>query len=239
MSLTAAVDRLLAHDEVLVGVDFDGTLAPIVDHPDDARPDPEALALIRELAAKPGFDVAIVSGRSLDDLRARLGEIPGATFVGEHGNDVEGVAVEPSQELGAARELVDELHGRFPEAVVEKKQRSVTFHTRNLARGDAEEAGQAIRHWIADQGDIELLEGKEVFELTTATRSKGDAIKELAGRRPVIYLGDDTTDETVFELLGGDDVGVKVGDGPTSASHRVQDIAGVVTILSQIVLASR
>lgn len=239
MSLTAAVDRLLAHDEVLVGVDFDGTLAPIVDHPDDARPDPEALALIRELAAKPGFDVAIVSGRSLDDLRARLGEIPGATFVGEHGNDVEGVAVEPSQELGAARELVDELHGRFPEAVVEKKQRSVTFHTRNLARGDAREAGQAIRHWIADQGDIELLEGKEVFELTTATRSKGDAIKELAGRRPVIYLGDDTTDETVFELLGRDDVGVKVGDGPTSASHRVQDIAGVVTILSQIVLASR
>jgi trehalose-phosphatase len=238
LSLTSAIENLLAHAEILVGLDFDGTLAPIVSHPDLAEPDPDALRLVREIARIPRFQVAIVSGRSLHDLRSRLGEVEGATLVGEHGNDVEGEQVKPTPELKAARDLVDFLQERFPDAVVEKKQRSVTFHTRKLDRGDANDAAIAIRQWIRDQDDITLLEGKEVFELTTATADKGDAIRSLARDRPVIYIGDDTTDETVFERLGPDDVGVKVGDGATAASHRVEDIAGVVTILSQIALAS-
>ena len=238
MSLTAAIERLLTHDEVLVGVDFDGTLAPIVSHPDLAEPDPEALRLLREIARVPRFQVAIVSGRSLADLRSHLGDIEGATLVGEHGNDVEGAEVKPSPELESARSLVDSLQERFPDAVVEKKQRSVTFHTRKLDRDEAHDAAAAIRQWIEDNEDIALLEGKEVFELTTATADKGDAIRALARDRPVIYIGDDTTDETVFQRLGADDVGVKVGEGATGATHRVEDIAGVVAILSQIALAS-
>jgi trehalose 6-phosphate phosphatase len=238
LNLTAAIERLLAHDEVLVGVDFDGTLAPIVEHPDLAEPDPDALRLVREIARIPRFQVAIVSGRSLADLRSHLGEIEGATLVGEHGNDVEGAEVKPSPELEAARDLVDSLQKRFPDAVVEKKQRSVTFHTRKLDRDEAKDAAAAIRQWIQNKEDIALLEGKEVFELTTATGDKGDAIRDLAGERPLIYIGDDTTDETVFQRLGPNDVGVKVGEGPTAASHRTEDIAGVVTILSQIALAS-
>lgn len=239
MSLAEAIEDLVAHDEVLVGLDFDGTLAPIVEHPDLAEPDPEAIRLVREIARIPGFQVAIVSGRSLFDLRSRLGEIEGAIFVGEHGNDVEGVEVEPSQALVEAGELVDSLLERFPDAVVEKKRRSVTFHTRRLEREDGHEAAAVLRNWVAEKPDVKLLEGKEVFELTTATGDKGDAIRLLARGRPVIYIGDDTTDETVFETLGPDDLGVKVGEGPTAASHRVEDIAGVVTVLGQIALASR
>jgi trehalose-phosphatase len=238
LSLVEAIEDLVAHDEILVGLDFDGTLAPIVEHPDLAEPDPEALRLVREIARVPGFQVAIVSGRSLSDLRSRVGAIESATFVGEHGNDVEGVEVEPSQVLEEAGELVDSLLERFPEAVVEKKRRSVTFHTRRLDREKGREAAAVIRNWVADKPDVTLLEGKEVFELTTATGDKGDAIRLLARGRPVIYIGDDTTDEAVFEKLGPDDIGVKVGEGQTRASHRTEDITGVVTILSQIALAS-
>lgn len=239
MSLAEAVERLVSHDEVLVGVDFDGTLAPIVSHPDLAVPDPDALELLREIAGSAYFEVAVVSGRTLADLRQRVGELPGATFVGEHGNDIDDSTVEPSRELVEARDLVDTLRQRFPDGLVEKKQRSVTFHTRNLGPEDREEAGNAIRTWIRGKEGISLIEGKEVFELTTATADKGDAIRALARGRPLIYIGDDTTDETVFETLGPDDLGVKVGEGPTAASHRVEDIAGVVTVLGQIALASR
>lgn len=229
----------MAHERVLLGVDFDGTLAPIAEHPDLAVPDPRALELLRRIAEHPVVRVAIVSGRGLADLKTRLGDIPGAIFVGEHGNDVEGEQVEPGPTLVEARALVDSLKTRFPKATVEKKQHSVTFHTRSLAPGDAEVAGRDIREWMRGREDIDLLEGKEVYELTTATGNKGDAIKELAGDSPVIYLGDDTTDETVFEVLGPGDVGIKVGDGPTAAPHSVEDIDGVVTILDQILLASR
>lgn len=229
----------MAHERVLLGVDFDGTLAPIVEHPDLAVPDPRALALLGRIAERPAVQVAIVSGRGLSDLKKRLGDVPGAIFVGEHGNDVEGERIEPSPALIEARSLVESLKTRFPEATVEKKQHSVTFHTRSLGRAEAEAAHRDIREWMSGREDIELLEGKEVYELTTATGNKGDVIRELAGDSPIIYLGDDTTDETVFEVLAPDDVGIKVGDGPTAASHRVEDIDGVVTILDQILLASR
>ena len=238
MSLAEAVDRLMNNAQVLVGVDFDGTLAPIVDRPDLAVPDERALDLLRRLAGEPGVAVAIVSGRGLDDLRERVGDIHGVTFIGEHGNDIEGDPVEPSPELIEAEALVGSLHERYPAATVEKKQRSVTFHTRALGPGDTATVRDDIHQWIRGREGIDLIEGKEVFELTTATRSKGDAIRELAGDAPVIYIGDDTTDETVFEALGPGDIGVKVGDGPTAATHRVEDIGGVVAILEQIVLAS-
>ena len=54
----------------------------------------------------------------------------------------------------------------------------------------------------------------------------------------MIYIGDDTTDETVFDVLGPDDVGVKVGPGPTAAAYRVDDVSGVVEVLRALALAS-
>jgi trehalose 6-phosphate phosphatase len=233
-----AISRLVDGGSFLLGVDFDGTLAPLVKHPDLAVPDPRGVELLSAIAtASADIDVAIVSGRALDDLRRRLGDIPGAVYVGEHGSDV-GEDVEQSDALRAAKDFVEGLARGMPQATVEHKRRSVTFHTRNLSETEAETAGKAIRDWSREHDDLTLLEGKAVFEFTTATRTKGDAIKELAAGRPILYIGDDTTDETVFESLGRHDVGVKVGPGPTAASHRVEDVDGVVRILEEIALAS-
>ena len=220
-----------------MGVDFDGTLAPLVKHPDLAVPDRRGVELLTTIASlSDDIEVAIVSGRSLTDLRRRLGKIPGAVYIGEHGNDI-GDESPRGDELQEAESFVAGLARDMPAASVEHKRQSVTFHTRNLSEAEAESAAAAIREWCEDKTGITLLEGKAVFELTTATRTKGDAIRDLAAGRPIIYIGDDTPDETVFEVLGRDDVGVKVGSGPTSASHRVEDVAGVVGILEEIALA--
>lgn len=227
----------MAMGRVLVAVDFDGTIAPLVDHPDDAVPDPEAVEYLRRLARSERAVVAVVSGRSLADLQRRLGEVPGATLVGEHGNDTgEDVAI--GETIEHANRFIDALRaGR--EIVVERKQRSVTFHTRTLDPAAKRNAVSALRTWAAEHPDVTLLEGKEVVELSVADRTKGDAVVELGADVDVIvYLGDDTTDESVFAVLGADDVGVKVGAGPTGARYRVDDVSGVVDVLRALALAS-
>lgn len=237
LTLAAAIDRLMSRDRVLLGIDFDGTLAPIVDHPDEAVPDQRALAVLKDLAKQPELDVAVVSGRALDNLRLRLGDVPGAILIGEHGNDIGGRSSEDPL-IDEAAAMINVLADRVG-ATVERKGRSVTFHYRNMAEEEAVRSLRQIREWAEAHDDVKILEGKKVIEVSTGTRNKGDAIRELAGSSNVIYIGDDTTDETVFEVLGPDDIGVKVGDGPSASTHRVEDIDGVVRILTQIALASR
>jgi trehalose 6-phosphate phosphatase len=236
LSLTEALDRVMSRGRVLIGIDFDGTLAPLVEHPDDAVPDPRALELLKGLATRTDLDVAVVSGRALDDLRLRLGDVPGATLIGEHGNDV-GESSSEDSSIAEAAAMIDEIAEGLG-ATVERKQRSVTFHYRNLSEEVAERSLRRIRDWAQRHDEVNILEGKQVIELSTATRNKGHAIRDLAGTASVIYIGDDTTDETVFETLGPDDIGVKVGEGQSAATYRVEDIDGVVRILKRIALAS-
>lgn len=238
MTLEHEVDVVMAHDRVLVGTDFDGVLAPIVETPDLAVPDPRAVALLTELAGREGVRVAVVSGRHRADLALRLGEIPGAVLVGEHGNDV-GQEAAASPVLAEARALMRELRESMPAATVEDKPRSVTFHTRRLDRPQAHAARRALETWVDQHPGISLLEGKEVFELTVATRTKGDAIDEL-GRDcdATVFFGDDVTDESVFGKLTSRDLGIKVGPGETAARYRVDDVDGVVAVLGLMAAAA-
>lgn len=238
MNAIQAVLDLSSRAELLIGLDFDGTLAPLVEHPDDAVPDPVGMAHVRQLAETDGMRVAILSGRSLADLRARLGgEIPGVILIGEHGNDVGGLA--PKDEIvEAAARFVDVLIGDR-DLVTERKALSVTLHTRALDSADTAEAVARVRDWAAEHPEVSLLEGKEVLELTVATGTKGDAIRSLVDEgEAIVYVGDDQTDETVFAILGPDDVGIKVGPGSTAARFRVKNVAEVVELLEALVLAS-
>jgi trehalose 6-phosphate phosphatase len=237
LNLEAAVERLMRLPRVVVGVDFDGTLAPIVSSPDLATPHPGAMNSLRLLAAASHVTVALVSGRARADLQARLGDLPGAVLIGEHGNDYG--RDEPADEVIAdARAMLREVADGSPQVTIETKTRSVAFHYRNLGDADAAPFLDRIRDWAADH-EVIVLEGKKVIELSTATRDKGDAIQELADGAPVVYFGDDITDESVFEKMRPDDIGVKVGPGPTAAGFRVEDVDGVARILNKMALASR
>lgn len=238
MSLEEAIVDLMSRSRVLIASDFDGVLAPLAETPASTVPDLRALELLGELADTEGVEVAVISGRAHHDLAALIGELPGVTLVGEHGNDY-GLKVDDRPELREARSFVGSLHDELPAAIVEQKAASVTFHTRPLERVDADSARRAIEKWVGGRAGITLLEGKEVLELTVATRTKGDAIEDLArDTGGVVYLGDDVTDESVFELLGPGDVGIKVGPGETAAKYRVADVGEVVGVLQLIASAS-
>ncbi|RDH78615.1 trehalose-phosphatase [Mycolicibacterium moriokaense] len=242
-NLQRALDGLAAVPRLLVACDFDGTLAPIVNDPADARPLPTAAEALVDLAALPATDVALISGRALRVLR-QLSAMPTEVhLVGSHGAEFDSGFAHRIDESLLARithELNDIASGR-PGVTVETKPASVAMHVRNASPDDGDAALHAARS-AARAWDAELTEGKAVLEFAVISTDKGEAIDILRERHDasaVAYLGDDVTDEKAFRRLRGSDVGVKVGDGETLAGYRVGSPEDVADVLDYLLRARR
>jgi trehalose 6-phosphate phosphatase len=257
------LDVLLAH----VGdarrwtwvLDFDGTLAPIVDHPDAARPAPGAAEAVAALAEV--CEVALLSGRSLDDLVERLGGIPPRVLlIGGHGSEAR--APDGSRialtDLEVAAEVLGELADRLDREVdpadgwmIERKSTSVAVHHRRVADELVAAQLPAVRSRLEAATDtgpgFVLLEGKAVLELKIRGVDKGRALRWIArvsadraenllGSPEIVplVLGDDVTDEDAFaaaDALGGDGVLISETPAATVARFRLREPARVVTLL--------
>jgi len=242
-ALASDLARFAALPTVLVAVDFDGTLSPLVTEPMAARAMPGSLDVLRELAALPDTVVAIVSGRALDTLRTLSGAGDPLLLVGSHGVETsyaDAPTVMDDDELARYRALEAELASlldQHPGARIERKPHSLVLHTRGMPPAEeaaAVEAGGAV---VAGRDDLVVTPGKGVLEMATRHVGKGTALQELAAARGVdatFYVGDDVTDEHAFEALGPHDVTVKVGAGPTAARHRISDEAAVLELLRRL-----
>ena len=218
-TLRAAIGHIARVPQLLVGCDYDGTLAPLVDDPTTAGPLPEAVAAVRALALLPQTVVAVISGRALRDL-ATLSRLPSEVhLVGSHGSEFDlGFIQRLDPEL---RELQDQLLAEltaiarsYPGVRLEKKPASVAVHVRAAAPESREHALAAVRDGPAAWPGIYVTHGKEVMELSLIATDKGAAVNALrtqASASAVLYLGDDVTDENAFAELHGPDVGIKVG----------------------------
>ncbi len=232
LSEAARVPRLL------VASDFDGTLAPLVNNPADARALPEAAAALGALADLPDTPVALISGRSLQVLTSLTGAPNGVHLIGSHGAEFDtGFTQEIDAVLLATiGESLEDIAAAHPGATVEYKPAGVALHVRNAAPDDAQAALAAART-AARSWRAELTEGKAVLEFAVITTDKGAAIEILRSREnasAVVFFGDDVTDEKAFRRLHGADVGVKVGPGETLAGFRVDtpaDVAGALAML--------
>jgi trehalose 6-phosphate phosphatase len=237
--LVAALERAARVPRLLVALDFDGVLAPIVDVPSAARPLPASAEAVAGLAALPWTTVAMVSGRGLDDLRAVSGFGPPVVLVGSHGgefSDAAGDFLDEDQRARRADLLVEleKLIEGEPGVALERKPAGAAVHVRNAAPDVAERVLAAVRSGPAAAPGVDPTEGKAVIDLAVLEVSKGGAIDVLRSRTgadAVVFAGDDVTDETGFSRLGDGDVGVKVGEGPTVAAHRVADPEAMSRVL--------
>ena len=236
MQIEEALDDLSRANSLLVGLDFDGVLAEIVARPEDAVPVPGALSVLTRLVELDGVRVAAVSGRMRDDLAARLTPPPGVLLIGEHGADAGDQEMPSPAGYATVREALEEVARRYEGAWVEGKKTGLTIHGRAL------EADAALRMAGDAERALEPLvpgrfeRGNRIVDVRLTGSTKGAAV--LALREPgevVVFVGDDTTDETVFAVLGTHDVGVKVGPGETAASFRLPDPAAVVSFLERLV----
>ncbi|WNG87046.1 trehalose-phosphatase [Mycobacterium sp. ITM-2016-00317] len=237
-ALTAAADT----PRLLVTSDFDGTLAPIVNNPADARPLPDAAEGLLQLSELPSTTTALISGRALETLRA-LSSMPASVhLVGSHGAEFAG---------GFAHDIDHDLLGRITERLreiasgrtgvtVETKPASVALHVRNASPADGEAALAAA--WEASpQWNAHVTSGKAVLEFAVVSTDKGEAVDILRAEHDataVVFFGDDVTDEKAFARLRNSDVGVKVGPGETAAAYRVDSPDDVATAL-QFLLSRR
>jgi trehalose 6-phosphate synthase/phosphatase len=245
--LAARVVSLATGREILVASDFDGTLAPIVPRPDDATLREDSRAALAALAGRA--HVAIVSGRELSKLRARVA-LPGIALAGEHGGDL----LLPSGERSAlelskgAREALDAF-GRFADLLlagtggeVERKKLATAAHTRRIEK-DRDRLESVLlargREIGATSGQVEAIPGRRVVELRAQGASKGLGLVRikaaLAPRAFVVALGDDRTDEDLFrEVLRDGGMAVRVGAGETCARQRVEGPEAVARFLEAL-----
>jgi trehalose 6-phosphate phosphatase len=226
-------------DRPLLFLDYDGTLAPIVDDPAAARPHPDVPDLVRSLAS--AYPLYVVTGRDLAALHRLLGVEVDA--IGLHGAERGRLGGPVESGLpDAARDALDERKARVPEVdgvVVEEKGASFAVHYRQaITAGREKEAREALKTWTADLPDtLDAVWGKAVVELRPRGITKGTAVDEIARQHPdrtPLYLGDDTTDEDAFRALHAlhdDAVTVKVGAGETAARYRLDDVEAVVRYL--------
>lgn len=244
--LTGALRELARARRLLVAVDFDGTLAPTVDDPAQARALPEARAAVLQLLALPRTRVALVSGRALDSL-IEVAEAPDETLlVGSHGLELR--LDEPDDALrlddldrdrvAALRAALTGVADDFDEIWLEAKPAGFALHTRLAAEDDARRAHlEALHEAEAAVEGLTVRPGKDVLEFSVRSSSKGEAIEHLrryTGADAVFYAGDDVTDEDAFAVLLADDVGVKSGPGPTAAAYRVAGPAEVAVALQAL-----
>lgn len=233
-------DRLARAARPLLGLDYDGTLAPFHIDRMAAVPAPGAVEALRAIIAHGRTRVVVISGRLVDEVIELLGDL-GVAVVGSHGFERrlpdggrERVSLPPGQEqalVQAARQVERIGHG----ARLERKAASLAFHTRGLegdrARGLEDEvvrlwsgAGLSVRPF---NGGVELHVGAAIDKGTVLAGMLDEHAPDLA-----VYVGDDRTDEDAFRTLarrGG--VGIKVGPGPTAAAARLPDCEGVVRLL--------
>ncbi|HEY0815793.1 MAG TPA: trehalose-phosphatase [Pseudonocardia sp.] len=232
---------LAAAPRLLVALDFDGTLSPIVDVPADARALPEALDAIKGLAALPATTVILVSGRALDSLAAVSGLGPPVRLVGSHGFEPDDGTVplddEQRARLGSLTAEIDALVDGTPGVKVERKPAGMAVHVRGAAPEVGARILDAVRTGPAAAKGIVTTPGKDVLDLAVTDMSKGVALDRLRGDAAVFFAGDDVTDETVFVRLRPGDVGVKVGEGDTAAGHRVADPAALAAVLQELLAA--
>ncbi len=231
------VGLLAATPRLLVATDFDGVLAPIVDDPDAVSAKPASLAALRRLATLTGTVVAVVSGRNYDLLERLAAPADGFVLVGSHGAEMGPTVLDDAEAAVMDRLLADlaSAASRFPGLHIEAKPLSVAVHFRRMT-SDRTEAVADIDE-LASAWPGKIVSGKEVVEFALRTATKGDAVQRIAAENQVdrtLYLGDDVTDEDVFTVLCPDDIGIKVGDGETSAGYRLPDPAAVRSLLEAL-----
>lgn len=228
-------------DTGLIGFDVDGVLAPLVEHADDARLTPGVATSLAALSSKTIG--AILSGRSLESLERLFDFAEGLHVIGSHGLEVRGAAaVELTDDERHTFEQLEIIGTKGVDAAgagawLEYKPASVVVHTRSADPVLAESALDAVGNLARMIEGAQVKPGHHVLELLARTASKGQALLQLGvqlDRSPLVFFGDDVTDEDAFALMGPDDISVRVGPGESVARYRLADPDAAAELLRLI-----
>ncbi|XP_010916894.1 probable trehalose-phosphate phosphatase 6 [Elaeis guineensis] len=248
--------------QIVMFLDYDGTLSPIVDDPDRAFMSENMRSAVREVARR--FPTAIVSGRCRDKVYnfVQLAEL---YYAGSHGMDIEGPAKQPKYTKAKAKAVLFQPASEFlpmidavykalvtktestPGARVENNKFCASVHYRCVDEKKWGALAEQVRSVLKDYPKLRLTQGRKVLEIRPTIKwDKGKALEFLldslgfADCNDVlpIYIGDDRTDEDAFKVLRdrGQGIGILVSKFPkeTSASYSLSEPAEVMDFLHHL-----
>lgn len=230
--------RIQGAKNIFLFLDYDGTLTPIVSSPELALCPLEVKLLLEKLRDSPNVFLGIISGRSLEDIREKVG-VPGIIYVGNHGLDIQNPAGLHQKKLSRAREkelskilqTLQETFAEIPGILLEDKGSILAVHYRNVAQKYFRWIHKVLKETLEKwKGRWKIAHGKMVFEIRPGVDfHKGKAVKEIlkgSSRNLLpVYIGDDQTDEDAFREVKGRGITVFVGPGwlTSGAEHYLQD----------------
>jgi trehalose 6-phosphate phosphatase len=232
-------DKVRVAENLFLFLDFDGTLTPIVSRPELAICRPEMKRILEELRDLPKVYLAIISGRSLEDVREKVG-VSGIIYVGNHGLEIENPAGRHKKVLTPAtkrelKRIIQNLQNslkEIPGILFEEKGPILSIHYRNVSQKYFATISQKVEKEIRQRRDRwKMASGKMLLEIQpNVDFHKGKAVREILKIFPSasllpIYLGDDQTDEDAFRVVKRQGVSVYVGPGasPSAADFFLQN----------------
>jgi trehalose 6-phosphate synthase/phosphatase len=253
-----AADALAAHRAAgrrLLMLDYDGTLVPFAGRPQDALPPPDLLALLSRLASQTNQQVALVSGRPRSSLEAWFGGIDGLWLAAEHGAVVRSPASRvweplrphmPVEWKSRVLPLLEHFVDRTPGSFVEEKEYCLVWHHRmaepEFGEWLANELVAVLEELLADT-ELRAVRGQKSIEVKLVWANKGEVLAHIEGTGPSpsfrLAIGDDRTDEDLFERLPPDAWTIHVGDGPSRARFRLPHPWAVRRFLEEIAAEGR
>lgn len=223
-------------------LDYDGTLTPIVAHPEEAIITKSMRATVHELASH--YFVAIISGRDLKDLKRRVG-LEKVMYIGSHGFEIDGY--EDLEQVKNLPPLLDKLEkeleiltASFQGAQIERKRFSIAVHFRNVEEEKQAKIVAEVEKRCASYEKLKLAHGKKVIELRpNIDWDKGEAVRKilLSQNGIPIYIGDDLTDEDAFRAIKEIGIGIVVGEEnrETLANYVLKDPQEVHHFLKRLI----
>lgn len=246
--LTSVYDR---DGHLALMFDYDGTLAPLTEHPRLAKLPSQMRRILGQLTELPRVNVGILSGRGLADLNSMV-DIPGLFLAGTSGLelDLRGVTV-VHPKAGKTRnviidvaELLQPLVEQFPGAWLEKKRIGLTVHYRGVALGDVDALITALNDILGLYiPQIRVVEGPKAVEITPDLGwTKGTAVRMILAGLPrehliSLYAGDNYNDVEAFQAVsatGGMTIGVG-SDAPSMVDLRMSDVTDLQAFLEELV----
>lgn len=233
----------------LILLDYDGTLAAIQLHPEDAKPTPELLDLLQLLANDPSNHVVINSGRDLHTLEQWLGHLPVA-MAAEHGAfyKEEGIWHKNANKMEWSAGLLSILQmfvNKTPHSHLEIKETSLVWHYREsdvwLGSLRAQQLVNALVS-VCIRQNLQIMQGDKVVEVKSPDHNKGSEVKRLTANVNydfILALGDDTTDEDMFQALPESAMTIKIGCVSEVAHYNLPSQTDVLPFLKTIMNKTR
>lgn len=237
----------LSQKKVILFLDYDGTLTPIVATPDLAVISDEMREMVRRVSQ--ALTVSVVSGRATDDVKSKV-RIDGLFYAGSHGFEIIDLAgnVTINEEAQKIRGTIDEVHKKLserlkgvPGALVENVKYTISSHYRLVSDEDFPKVARAVEKILEEYPALRKTDGKKVFEIRPKIDwDKGKAVEWILkylefdeNKQIPVYIGDDTTDEDAFRVLKDKGFGILVAQEPrpSEAKYVIRDTDEVKKVL--------